>query len=353
MAQKKVIIVTESLPHYRVGLFNLLSQEYNLTVAHSGKQIETDFQQISIKKRKIGSFIYLNKLPDLSAFDVVIFTFNIRVLNYYKIIFVKRKFKLLFHGIGVSASYKNLYDQDKMLDFLRKFLIGKSDGIIFYERYPLIKYQSYKISPNKLHVAYNTVLAPTNFDYNKKTYESFIFIGALYKQKKIYDLLEAYLKLSIVEANKCPMLEIIGNGDEYNKINNWVLKNNLENKVKLHGEITNENELTTIFLRGIATISPGQAGLSVQRSFSYGVPYITSEKAITGGELFSIIDKTNGFLYDGKISNLEEILIKICNNEFSIKEISKNAYIFYKQFRNPNIWLNGFKSAIEATKTEL
>ena len=187
-----MIIITETIPHYRVGLFNLLGAHYPLTIAHTGVQPEdTNFKQIKISKKSIGPFISLKNLPNLSAYDVAILTFNIRILNFYRIIFQKRKFKLLFHGIGVSASYKKLYDQDKSLDFLRKLLIKKSEGIIFYEHYPLIKYQSFKINPEKLHVAYNTVLAPSNFDFQKKTYESFIFIGALYKQKKIYDLLEA------------------------------------------------------------------------------------------------------------------------------------------------------------------
>lgn len=350
MDKKKVIVITETLPHYRVGLYGLLTEEYDLTIAHSGEQVENEnFKQIEITKKSIGPFFSFKQLPQLEKFDVVIFTFNIRILNCYRIIFSKRKFKLLFHGIGVSASYKNLYDQDKLLDWIRKMFIKKSDGVIFYEHYPLIKYQSFKIDSSKLHVAYNTVMSPDAFDFNNKAYESFIFIGALYKQKKIYDLLEAYLVLYGQSNNDCPKLEIVGNGDEYDNILLWIRKNKLEKRVILHGEITDNHKLESIFLRAIATISPGQAGLSVQKSFSFGVPYVTSKEAITGGELFSIIDNVNGFLYDGKISNLTSILIKISSNKFDIKEISKNAFVFYQNFRTPKIWLSGYIKAIEST----
>lgn len=348
MDKKKVIIITETLPHYRVGLYSLLAKVYDLTIAYSGKQaVGTNFKHFEITKKRIGPFISLKNLPELALFDVVIMTFNIRIINCYKLVFITRNFKLLFHGIGVSASYKNLYDQGKTLDFLRKLLIKKADGILFYEHYPLIKYQSFKINPSKLHVAYNTVMPPTNFEFNNKTYESFIFIGALYKQKKIYDLLESYMDLFRQVNKDCLKLEIIGNGEEYDNILLWVKNNKLTEKVILHGEITDENKLKTIFLRGIATISPGQAGLSVQKSFSFGVPYITSRDAITGGELFSIIDNTNGFLYDGSISSLTSILFNINSGNFDMEEISKNAYVFYQKFRNPKIWLSGFIRAID------
>ena len=348
MDKKRVIVITETLPHYRVGLYNLLGEEYDLTIAHSNGEVKGgNFKQIEITKSFIGPFISLKNLPELALYDVVIMTFNIRIINCYKLVFTKRKFKLLFHGIGVSASYNNLYDQSKALDSIRKFFIKKSDGAIFYEQYPLIKYQSHKIDSAKLHVAYNTVLAPEFFDFTKKTYESLIFIGALYKQKKIYDLLEAYLEFTKQCDKECPKLEIIGNGEEYDNITLWISDNELTKKVILHGKITDEVKLKTIFLRAIVTISPGQAGLSVQKSFSFGVPYVTSKLAITGGELFSIIDNTNGFLYDGKVSNLTAILLKINTNTFNIREVSENAYVFYQKFRNPKIWLSGFIKAID------
>lgn len=346
--KKNVLLITETLPHYRVGLFNMLHDYSQLTVAHGGDTIEnTKFSQKEIYIKQKGPFLKLENLPDLSLYDVVILTFNIRILNFYKLLFKKRNYKLLLYGIGVSASYKNKYDQNKKLDFIRKIFIKKSDGAIFYEHYPVIKYQSYKIDSAKLHVAYNTVMEPENYDLYKKKYESFIFIGALYKAKKIYDLLEAYFSVYKTLQGRIPKLEIIGDGEEYSNIKTWIKQYNLQDKVLLKGKITEDELLKPIFSRAIACISPGQAGLSVQKSFSYGVPFITSKDAITGGELFSIIHNENGFLYNGSIKELTKILYTIASNEVSTEELSHKAYLFYKNFRHPKIWNAAFKKAIE------
>ncbi|WP_271783956.1 glycosyltransferase [Aquimarina algiphila] len=345
---KKVLIIGgDGLTHYRLDLFNLLCENYDLTVAHSGNFLDrARFEQITVLSIKKGPFLKLKNVPNLSSYDAVIFSFNLRVLDLYKYLFRSRTFKLLFFGIGVSASYNNNYDEKKGLDFIRRYLIKKSDGAIFYEHYPLVKYQSYKIDSNKLHVAYNTIMPPNNFNFSEKTFESFMFIGTLYKQKKIYDLLDSYLELFIKMKSNTPKLEIVGDGDEFNNIEDWIIDNGLKNKVILHGKLTDEEDLSPIFKRALACISPGQAGLSVQKCFSYGTPFITVKNAITGGELFCIIDKINGFLYDGSIEGLSNIMFNIATGVYNIKEVSEKAYSFYYNFRTPQIWKMAFCKAI-------
>lgn len=337
----------DGLTHYRLDLFNLLCEEYDLTIAHSGDFLDrAKFKQIKVSSIKTGPFLKIKNVPDLLSYDVVIFSFNLRILDIYKYLFSSKTFKLLLFGIGVSASYRNNYDENKGLDFIRRYLIKKSDGAIFYDHYPLIKYQSYKIDPNKLHVAYNTIIPPDNFNFSEKTFESFMFIGTLYKQKKIYDLLEAYLELFGKMESSIPELEIVGDGEEYKNIERWIVDNGLKNKVILHGKLTNEEDLSSIFKRALVCISPGQAGLSVQKCFSYGTPFVTIKNAITGGELFCVIDKINGFLYDGSIENLSNIMFNIATGVYNIQEASEKAYNFYYNFRTPQIWKTAFCKAI-------
>ncbi len=344
--KKKVILITEVLPHYRVPLLNLLLDDYDLTVAHSSKILENvNFNQISICFKTTGPFIIARQLPVFSDYDVVILTFNLRIINFKKIIFSKRKYKLLLYGIGVSASYNKFYDQNKNLDWLRKLWINKSDGAIFYESYPLIKYASLGIDPSKLHVAYNTVEASKSFNFKNKKYLSLLFLGSLYKEKKIYDLLEAY-KLALGYYADIPRLEIVGNGNEFVNIKKWIGINNLKERILLHGAINDIEEISPIMNRAIACISPGQAGLTVQNCFSFGVPFITTKRAITGGELFSIIDGVNGFFYDGSVIGLSNLLVRLFENQSLVIECSNNAYEFYHRFRNTRIWAEAFKKAI-------
>lgn len=341
---KKVLIISDRLEHYRIPLYESLTDTVDLTVAYSNNIIEEDFKFnkyiIGIASR--GPFIVYKNLPYLDNFDVVIFPFNIRCIQLIKFLFVKNKFKLFVFGIGVSASYNKFYDADKKLDFIRYYILKKSDGGIFYEKYPEVKYVSMGISPLKLSVAYNTVSSNLKFDFQDKTFESFIFIGSLYKQKKIFDLLNAYQIVVRENSDKIPLLEIVGSGDESENIKKWIETNSLGSKVILHGALNKDEELSPIFQRAIACISPGQAGLSVQKCFSYGVPFITSINSITGGEALSIIDKETGFIYDSSIVGLAKVLNTIVRKDIDIKDMSEKCYIFYKNFRNVNIWKDGF-----------
>lgn len=346
--KKKVLYITEKLFHYRVPLFNMLANDYDLTIAHGGEQIKNaNYNQIKIIFENKGPFVKVKNMPDLEIYDTVIISFNLRIISFYKLIFMKRSYKLLLYGIGVSASYKNRYDENKKLDWMRKIWIKRADGALFYEFYPVVKYATMGISHSKLHVAYNTVHYSKTFNINSKKFISYIFIGSLYKEKKIYELLEAYKQAFIEQNSNFPKLELIGNGTEYQNIQKWIINNQLTENIILHGSITENSKLDIIMNRAIACISPGQAGLSVQKCFSYGVPFITTKNAITGGELFSIINNVNGFFYNGTVDDLTKIMIRIVKNEELLQNVSSNAYEFYFRFRNPQIWVDSFKKAIE------
>lgn len=340
MEKKKVLLITERLEHYRVPLFNLLAKSVDLTVIHSSSIVkDVDFKQKELTCKSIGPFIKFYGL-DEKNYDFVIYPFNIRIINLFLNCFKKTFYKKVLFGIGVAASYEKKYDEKSFLDFLRVFYLKKFDYAIFYERYPFIKYQSMSIPGKKMSIAYNTVSRNIAFNILNKTYESFLFIGSLYKQKNIFSLIKAYHSLYLIN-NNIYKLEIVGDGDEFDSIEKYIYDNKLVGKIILHGKITSDNALLPIMQRSLVCISPGQAGLSVQKCFSYGVGFITTYSAITGGEISSIIENVNGDFYDGTTDGLIELMLKYLDLEYA-KKISNNAYIFYNEFRNERIWLNGF-----------
>jgi glycosyltransferase involved in cell wall biosynthesis len=103
-------------------------------------------------------------------------------------------------------------------------------------------------------VAYNTVAENSDFDIQNKTFESFLFIGSLYKQKKIFILIEAYHQLLKIDENILK-LEIVGDGDEFNNIQNYIKEHSLEKNIILHGKITSDKELLPIMQRAVVCIS--------------------------------------------------------------------------------------------------
>ena len=344
----KVLLLNPLVPDYRLHIFNIIGEKVELTIAHSGKirtELDLKFEQKYIPLKHFGPFSYysinLHKL--CKQFDIVISEGNIRYLDRNILILNPfKKYKWITWGIGVSASYNKKFDQDKKFDFIRHFIFKRADAQIFYSEYPVQKYINAGFDPDSLFVANNTTYVNFNTDYQYSKYK-LLFVGTLYKQKKIYELLDAYLQYSKISTN-CLPLEIIGNGDEFENIQKWIDEKNLQTKIILHGAIFDHEILEEHFREAFACISPGQAGLSVLTSMGYGTPFITQNDAITGGEIFNITNGINGLLYS-KSTELVTILHDIQNHPEKYIEMGNNAREFYLNKRTPEMMADKILSA--------
>lgn len=348
--KNRVLIIQPKLQEYRIPIFDILSKEFDLTILHSGREINIEnkkINQIIFEEKWVGPFIIKKGISHefLNQFDVIISEGNIR--NIDRNLFALnpfRKYKWIFWSIGVSASYNKKFDQDNKLDFIRNFIFKFADGIIFYSDYPVNKYIKNRFNPKSLFVANNT----TEVSFNEKlSFEknSILFIGTLYRQKRIYELLESYKKASSIIENIMPLI-IIGDGLEYNNIKKWIFDNELKTKIKLLGAIFSQKELEQYFRKAYACISPGQAGLSVLTSMGYGTPFITRKDAITGGEIFNIKNNINGILYNND-DELTDIIIEINYNNLKYLDLGIKAREFYIENRLPIHMVKGFSSAIK------
>ena len=175
-----------------------------------------------------------------------------------------------------------------------------------------------------------------------------MFIGTLYLEKGLQILLDAY-RAAYEENHDLFPLNIVGGGEQFEKVKEWVLINCLDKKIKLLGPIFDTDKKAEVFKESIACISPKQAGLSVLESMGYGVPFITSEDAITGGEAFNIIHEENG-LRIKDLSQLKNILLDINNNPTKYFSMGIKAFEYYWENRTIEIMANGIISAINYAK---
>ncbi|GAA0559887.1 hypothetical protein GCM10009415_47350 [Chitinophaga japonensis] len=100
------------------------------------------------------------------------------------------------------------------------------------------------------------------------------------------------------------------------------------------GRMEDDEEIYAIMKNAIVSVSPTQAGLSVLHAMAMGCPFLTSVDAITGGERFNIKDNETGYYYNGQISDLEQKLIKIVNDQEDNRRVAYNAYTLYHEERN-------------------
>ena len=152
--------------------------------------------------------------------------------------------------------------------------------------------------------------------------------------------------------NKDIKLVFIGNGQEKINLIELVSSLRLENRVLFKGKITDTDALKNYYKLAIASVSFGQAGLSVLQSLGYGVPFITKKNAVSGGEIFNIVDTHNGILCEDSIISLEDSLKEVCNNIEKSKLMGEKAYIYYNQYCTIQNMVQGFVNAIECKENK-
>ncbi len=344
---KRVLLLQDQIPHYRIPVFNMLNKEVDLTVVYSKGSVPDTAEFQTKKIEMIGFHGYkcykasLRRL--LKNFDTLIAPFDFGRMDVLALLKKKqRKIDIILWGIGVPASYDVRYDSTSEYDHKWLSLINAADRVLFYSDYPIQKYIKLGVSAEKMYVAQNTVLVnQTEFS---ETRNSFLFVGSLYKQKKIMELLEQYYE-AYHEENSMPILNIIGEGEEFDRLQCYIDEKKLYGKVHLIGGIYDEEKLEKYFSSALLCISPDQAGLSVLKSMGYGVTFVTMKNAITGGEIFNIENDKTGILLND-LSELKGVMVDAVKNPEKYIKIGYNAYRHYHENRAVSNMVKGFIDAI-------
>ena len=349
----KVLILQSHISSYNIPLYRLLSRKVELTLAYTiANEADEDipFKILKLEYFNLYNFIIIkNSFRKLcNSFDVVIFMADLHYISFWLLLFNRTKTKLIPWTIGIRASYKRLYSLTKkkgIIDLIYGMLLNRFDSVIFYMQQPIPFWQRI-INEEKIFVAHNTVdvldIGPRQLNH----INSILFIGSLYKEKMIYELIEAYiLAKKNINAKDFFTLNIVGKGEEYSNIKLFIKEKKLTNSIFLLGPIYDEVQISKLFTKSLLCISPNQAGLSVLKSMGYGVPFVTRENAITGGERLNIINNFNGILY-----NSQAELVDIISNSFLNKqeyiEMGRNAKEYYMSNATPKHMVNGFIEAI-------
>lgn len=349
MSTIKVIILYNKIFHYRIPVWNELAKMCDLTVAYSEgdgrapEGMEVLFRIVYLPAKYFKGFVLqktnIRKL--CRQYDAVIAYGNIAWLKYSTLPWFN-KTPVIYHTIGVSASYGKGFDEHKEWDKIRKFFYSKADALAFYTDYPIAKYESMGIPREKMFVAPNTVaVAPVKDKVEKNT---LLVIGTLYKEKGIQTLLDVYKELMPV--CDLPLLNIIGKGPDYDAINQWIQDNGMQDLIVLRGAIYDIDEKAKYFAQALACISPKQAGLTVLESMGYGVPFISTKNAITGGELFNVHNGVDGVVMENE-AELTDVVRDIANKPDKYIAMGLKAKEFYDNNRTPKHMAQGFWDAIQ------
>ncbi|PWJ57633.1 glycosyltransferase involved in cell wall biosynthesis [Dyadobacter jejuensis] len=345
----RLLILQKRLPTFRIPLFEALSARYTLTVAYTdGAALDrVSFQQTRLTPTRLGSLVILKGLATYCQnFQIVICMFDLHWLSCIALAFHPRPFRLILWGAGLSTSAG--FQRYKHFDWLRSLIARKADAVLLYSEVAQKQYLNWGLPPTQVTVAPNTIATKLPSHYWQRRREGvknkLVFIGTMAPRKGIDTLIKSFELL----ATEFPKLELhfIGDGPWKTQLTSLIEESEFSSRMYCHGQLEDDHSLSSIFMEASACISPGQAGLAVLKSFSFGVPFITSRGAITGGERFNIIDGATGHFYDQDLTHcLRQCLI----NPQDMERMSTIAFHYYWAHRTQLQMVAEFEAAIQRT----
>ena len=218
-----------------------------------------------------------------------------------------------------SKEFKN-----SIYKFLSKELYKRADGFVF-QTIDAKNYFSKEIQSKSI-----VIPNPINEEFiedisiiNKKNNSSIVSVGRLDSQKNHFLLIDSFKEV----LSKFPdaTLVIYGEGSLRNKLEEYVKRNGIEDKIKLPGRVENIKEM--IKEANCFVLSSNYEGMpnALMEAMALGLPVVSTD-CPCGGPRFLIKNNVNGILVDtNNVKQMSEAIIKILSNKEFSKYISNNA----------------------------
>ncbi len=360
----KVFIFQPALPNYRIDLFKKLNNflNNNLTVYYSDSNlgILSKIKNQYGWAKKIGELIEIfpgiywqagSLSINISQADCIVVCGSPRDLStIFLLIKAKlRNKKTIWWGHYWSST------STKFRQRIRIYISRLSNAYLFYTDEEVQKFKKAGWKSKKLISALNNGLDLKNISSKRKEYISIerplniFFIGRLTKKTNIYLLINALYLIKTKEYK----LNIIGDGPEIINIKKTIRRLDLTNVVYLHGEISDEGEISRIANKCSVFVYPGSVGLSLIHAMAYGLPAIVHDNiSHQMPEIAAFKNFLTGLNFkENSASDLAKVIkklmksnslrqkmsfnsIKIVSDKFNTKNMSKRFFDFLNKVVN-------------------
>jgi glycosyltransferase involved in cell wall biosynthesis len=369
----KVAILTNIIPSYREGFYNLLfnSTEVDVTVFCQSKikgfnhatiygkypnNVEL-VKYLALEKEKlVWQFIPYVKI--FKNYDVIFIDGNPRILS--QALFATM-LKLLGKKVViwsmVHSSWNNKFTENIRLNWLKffkyHFLYNDADIVSLTKR----GFQ------DKVMMAMNNGLDQTKIDEIIKQWTTdklnqwkiekgfdqkigVVSCGRL-EPNKYEDMVEAMPLL----IQKMPNLIwfIIGEGTARQSLLDRAKILKVENNIHFVGALFNDSELAPWFLSSKLFVHPAAIGLSIMHAFGFGLPVIThSTKDEHGPEYVAFENNKTGKNYlKNNINDLVEKVESLLNDDKKLAEMSNYVHKIVREKYNTQIMFNRFVGMVK------
>ena len=256
---------------------------------------------------KKPDFLIVHLITSLPLFLNLIYSFNTKI-----ILRISGKpqiniIRYLFWKIALKKIFKVTFPTLESLEYFKSLKIVDNKKL-FFLRDPVFIHKDVMKKKNE----------PIGNDLNLNKNDYFLSIGRLTKQKNFIFLIECFSKLIKVHNNL--KLVIIGVGEEKNKINNYLKKNNLEKNIFLLGYQKNVFKFLKNCKAFILSSLWEDPGFVLIEAMATNCLVLSSDCPNGPKE---IIEKKNGLLFESNSKN--DFIIKF-NRLLKLNDIEKKEF---------------------------
>lgn len=348
MKLNKVYFITNIFPHYREVLWRKILSNNNFYATFycstdnplSIQEGKIDKESLNPRIKNVKGYWLFNKYLIWQSeivrvcltkqFDSIVFLGEMNILSNWigALISRIRKKRVFFWSHGFYGN------ENSLKYFFRKLFYKLANEHIVYENrgknlmikcgfkaqnikviYNSLDYENQKLLFEKLNkTKYNS----SNF-FRNNTLPVFIYIGRLIESKKVDQLIKAVKNIN-ADKQICNLL-IVGSGPDQEKLRVLAKNEIISKTTHFYGPCYDENIISNLIFNSICTVSPGNIGLTVINSFTYGTPAITHnnfENQMPEAEV--IKEGITGFFFkENDILSLEQALTDIINSKIDFK----------------------------------
>lgn len=366
-----------AFPHYRYGVFDLVSQDEQVSYTfRSPEKVydpllctpgERPFQYKAMVYRRLrlpgtNNYVTFSSSPIRSILsrrvDAVVLANDILRIDCWLCIGLSKLVgrKVILWGHGVSRPETHFRDN------IRKFMQARADACLYYGEDARQKWIQLGLPPEKLFVAHNALdtdqqakiigqLTRTDIDNFRHLSgldgkRVILFSGRLVPQKKPAVLLRALVHVlrTLPDAH----VVIIGEGPEKSNLESITAELHLQDHVTFTGALYDEDEVARFMMISEVAVMPAYAGLTIQHAFGYGLPIILGCVPHSHGpEARLVVDGETGLFFpDGDDIALAERVCRLLADTVLWRRLAENALEVVYTKHNKQMMALGIMNAV-------
>jgi len=357
---KKVVIIQNILPHFRVSFYEGLKnnlKRHNIDLSLLYGEFRKDSYRLDIGRLELPwaqlinmrdvrfgrlRFIHYPCLKFLRGADLIIMLqWNSFLINYYLMFrrllkFSKAKLAFWGHGLNKQMSSRSLQN------IFKKFFIKQVDWWFAYTKGVKNIIEECGFSKDAITVVRNATdtkqlikLQETITEHEKNKIRASlglkkgpvaIFLGRMYKEKRIPFLIEACLEIK----KRIPNFQMIFIGD--GKFKETVVElTKKEDWIYYLKPVAGREKLIYFSLADLL-LMPGLVGLVVLDSFVTRTPIVTTDYQFHSPEVEYIQNGVNGVITENKLETYVDRIVNLLEDQKNIEKIKEGCRLSSKEY---------------------